>query len=124
MSCRHALLHSFAIGLTIFTNVGVVNARSVNARLGLAFCVGQYSTLAECNKAAANESTIQGFPISPISCSVTCEKHLGFKRINCGNDAHAYAAKICGGTPTTAFPSEGGNQCGYNWFTVTCPPKH
>jgi hypothetical protein len=119
MSCRHALLRSFAIGLTLFMNVGIVNAGS-----GGAYCIGQFATFSACNKAAASRSTIQGIPVGgEIDCTNTCETHLGFKQIPCGNDSHKLAAKICkGGTPTPSpFGGTNGNQCGYNWFYVTCP---
>ena len=118
MSCRHkSLLCTFAIvGLSIFTNVGIANANPLGP-----FCSGQFKSNKDCENSGG--VWLQGWPINPTDCSRTCEFHPYIKYTGGCVDARRYAASFCGkrhAVVAKAYPSVGGNRCGYAWFTIDC----
>jgi hypothetical protein len=114
---RKSILSCFAIlGLSIFTNVNVVNAAPRGP-----FCTGQYASASDCAKKAGGV-WIQGVPLNTTNCQTTCQNHPTRKFLGCV-DINAYAAKLCANRHplvTRTFPIAGGNRCGYGWFMIDC----
>ena len=84
-------------------------------------CEGQWATAKDCGDNSGGV-WVQGIPLNAPDCGNTCEEHGGFAHTGCGTIDN-YAAKICGSktvVKTHAYGSTEGNQCGYNWWKISC----